>query len=152
MRDIKIAVLGSTKGTDMQAIIDAHIPIAVVISNKQDAYILQRAKKYNIPAVFISSRGKSREEYDQMIMQVLEKYHVKRDYEHKFVKVMLNSFIEFRGIAEVVTTTWLENVIIKAYKIAKTLYDLFIRKELDNFDYDELINIIKRRLNNSNQQ
>ena len=76
MEKLNIAVLGSTRGTDMQAIIDAQIPISVVISDKQDAYILKRAEKYNIPAVFISAKGKTREEYDQTLLIILAKYEV----------------------------------------------------------------------------
>ena len=73
---MRLAVLGSTKGTDMQAIIDADIPIEVVISNKSNAYILRRAKKYDIPAIYISPEGKTREEYDMAIMTVLEQYEI----------------------------------------------------------------------------
>ena len=46
---IKVGVLGSTKGTDLQAIINSidkkelNAEIAVVISNKEDSYILERA-------------------------------------------------------------------------------------------------------------
>ena len=53
---IKIGVLGSTKGTDLQAIVDSInkkelvAEIAVVISNQKNAYILERAKKNNIQA------------------------------------------------------------------------------------------------------
>ena len=77
---LKIAVLGSTKGTDLQAIIDAihskrlAVSINVVISNKKDAYILERAKKYRIPAFFADPAGKSREEYDKELLALLKKY------------------------------------------------------------------------------
>ena len=64
---LNIAVLGSTRGTDLQAIIDAiesrkltGVKISAVISNKQDAYILERAKKYNLKAIFIDQKGKSK--------------------------------------------------------------------------------------------
>ena len=56
---MNIGVLGSTRGTDLQGVIDAigskqlSSKISVVISNKEDAYILERAKKHNIEAVFI---------------------------------------------------------------------------------------------------
>jgi len=70
---LHIGVLASTKATDMQAVIDAIISkklnavISVVISNKQDAYALKRAKNNNIKAVFLDSKGKQREEYDKEI-------------------------------------------------------------------------------------
>ena len=46
---INVGVLGSTKGTDLQVILDAvgakklDANISVVISNREDAYILKRA-------------------------------------------------------------------------------------------------------------
>ena len=55
----KIAVCVSGSGTNLQAIIDAvhsgkihNTQIAVVISNKADAYALERANNAGIPALF----------------------------------------------------------------------------------------------------
>jgi phosphoribosylamine-glycine ligase len=62
---ITLGVLGSTRGSALQAAIDAieagtlRARIAVVVSNRQDAPILDRAKKHGIPNVFISSKGNS---------------------------------------------------------------------------------------------
>ncbi len=70
---VKLAILGSTRGTDMQAIIDAiesgrlDASIEIVISNRSKAYILERARNHNIPAVFISHKGKERNEFDAEI-------------------------------------------------------------------------------------
>lgn len=56
---MNIGVLGSGKGTNLQAIIDAvesgrlKARIALVISDVEDAFILERAKRHNIPARFI---------------------------------------------------------------------------------------------------
>jgi phosphoribosylglycinamide formyltransferase-1 len=56
---LKIGVLGSTKGTDMQAIIDSiergelDAEIVCVISNEEDAFILERARNHGIEAIFI---------------------------------------------------------------------------------------------------
>ena len=75
---IKLGVLGSTKGTDLQAIIDSIekkeliAKIAVVISNKERSYILERAKRNNIPFFFLSHKGKSRKRFDQEITTVLK--------------------------------------------------------------------------------
>ena len=79
---MNIGVLASTKGTDLQAVIDAiqakqlNAKISVVISNKEDAYALERARKHNIEAVFIDSKGKEREEFDREVNAALEKYDV----------------------------------------------------------------------------
>jgi phosphoribosylglycinamide formyltransferase-1 len=75
----KIGVLASTKGTDLQAIIDEMkagrmpgIELAVVISNKEDAYALERARKEGYKTVFIDPKGKKRAEYDREVAAVLE--------------------------------------------------------------------------------
>ena len=47
---IRLGVLGSTKGTDLQAILDAiskkilKAKVSLVVSNNKNAYILKRAK------------------------------------------------------------------------------------------------------------
>lgn len=79
---VKLGILASTKATDMQAVIDAiktkelNAKISVLISDKKDAYALERAKKNNIPCFFIDSKGKDREQYDKEISQVFEKFKV----------------------------------------------------------------------------
>lgn len=79
---MNIGVLASTKATDLQTVIDAirakqlNAKISVVISNKEDAYALERAKKHNIEAVFIDSKGKKREDFDREVNDVLEKNDV----------------------------------------------------------------------------
>ena len=79
---MKLGILGSTKGTDLQAIFDAissrelKAMVSVVISNQENSYILERAKKYNVPNVFISHKGKAREDFDREITAVLRQYDV----------------------------------------------------------------------------
>jgi|TARA_Y100000310_G_scaffold105762_1_gene104281 phosphoribosylglycinamide formyltransferase-1 len=79
---LNIGVLASTKATDLQAVIDAiqakqlNSKISVVVSNKGDAYALERAKKHNIEAVFINSKDKERGDFDREVSDVLEKYDV----------------------------------------------------------------------------
>ncbi len=70
MSTLKLVVLGSTRGTNMQAIIDAidsseiDASIELVISNRSSAYILERATNHNILNKFISAKDKTREQYD----------------------------------------------------------------------------------------
>lgn len=79
---LNIGILASTKGTDMQAIIDAienkklNAQIKVVISNKKDAYALERAKKHSLKAVFLDPKGKEKEAYDKEIDKILEEEKV----------------------------------------------------------------------------
>ncbi len=79
---LKIAVLASTKATSMQAILDAisskelKVEISVLISNKKEAYALERASKAGVRAVFIDSNGKDREGYDKELAGEIDKYEV----------------------------------------------------------------------------
>jgi len=79
---LRIGILASTKGTDMQAVIDAinskklNASVSVVISNKKDAFALERARKHKINSIFIDSKGKGREAYDKEISKELDKSKV----------------------------------------------------------------------------
>jgi len=95
---IKLGVLGSTRGTDLQAIIDSinkkelGAEIVVVISNKKGAYILERAKQNKIPYVFISHKGKNREEFDGEITSVLKKSEVELILLIGFMRILSAGF------------------------------------------------------------
>ena len=79
---IKLAVLGSTNGTDLRAIMAAiskgelDAEVSVVISNRKSAYILERARNYDVPAIFISHKEKAREAFDAEMTTVLNKLGV----------------------------------------------------------------------------
>lgn len=82
-KTFRIAVLASTKGTDLQAIIDEmkagkmpNISLACVISNKKDAYALERAKTQGYKAIFVNPKDRTREEFDAKVAELLEKYKV----------------------------------------------------------------------------
>lgn len=75
----KIAVLASTRGTDLQAIIDESkagtmpgIELNVVISNKKDAYALERAQLNGFEAIYLPPKDKTREQYDQELVEELK--------------------------------------------------------------------------------
>jgi phosphoribosylglycinamide formyltransferase 1 len=97
---ISIAVLGSTKGTDLQAIIDAieakelAVSIEVVISNKIDAYILERARKHGIKAVFVDAKDKSNEVYDADLAKVLSAYKIDVILLIGYMKILTFSLVE----------------------------------------------------------
>jgi phosphoribosylglycinamide formyltransferase-1 len=77
---LRIGVLGSTRGTDLEGIFKAidegklrNVEIACVISNKKDAYILERARQRGVEAIFIDPKGKDRESYDKEVAAELDK-------------------------------------------------------------------------------
>ena len=79
---IKLGVLGSTNGTDLQTILDSitsgelNGKVSVVLSNRKNAYILERAKNHNVPAFFNSHKEKSREEFDDEMTAILKEHAV----------------------------------------------------------------------------
>lgn len=82
---VPIGVLASGRGSNLQAIIDAiksgyikNAEIKVVISDRSDAYALERARAASIPAVHIDPapyKGR-REEYDNLIINTLMEHGV----------------------------------------------------------------------------
>lgn len=82
-KPFRIGVLASTRGTDLEAIIDAlrrgampGVEIAVVLSNVADCGALEKAHAAQIPAVFIDPTAKKRETYDQKLAAVLDSHKV----------------------------------------------------------------------------
>lgn len=104
MSKLNLVILGSTRGTNMQAIIDAiaskqlNAQISLVISNKQDAYILQRASQHNIAAKFIAAKGLVREQYDQLVVAEIQKYNPDLILLIGFMRILSPIFIKaFKG-------------------------------------------------------
>jgi len=94
-----IAVLISGNGTNLQSIID-HIKagklkcnLAVVISNKEDAYGLIRAKKAKIPAYFIDHKDIPREEHEKKIIEILKKYKIDLVVLAGYMRILTPHFI-----------------------------------------------------------
>lgn len=81
---MKMAVLVSGGGTNLQAIIDAiesgkitNAEISVVISNNANAYALERAKQHGIEALCVSPKSfSSREEFNQKLLEAIQSYQV----------------------------------------------------------------------------
>lgn len=81
---LRIAVLVSGGGTNLQAIIDrvadgtiTNTEIAVVISNNHDVKALERAEQAGIPAVCVSPRDYSdREIFNQALLETVDSYQV----------------------------------------------------------------------------
>ena len=101
---INIGVLGSTKGTDLQAILDAihskklSATVSTVISNRKNAYILDRAKDHSVPFYFISHKGKDRKDFDAEMTEVLKKHEVDLVLLIGFMRILSSRFCrEWRG-------------------------------------------------------
>ena len=79
---IRVGVLVSGGGTNLQAIIDAvknktitNASLEVVISNKKDAYALTRAKENNIAAECVCVKDyETREEFNKALIEKIDSY------------------------------------------------------------------------------
>lgn len=84
---LRVAVLASGRGSNLQAIIDAievrqvQAQIVAVISNKKDAVALERARKHGLKDLFVdpkpfAGQPDSREAYDRALLEILQQHEV----------------------------------------------------------------------------
>lgn len=81
---LKMAVLVSGGGTNLQAIIDSidngtitNASIEVVISNNKNAYALERAAKHGIDALCVSPKDyETRAQFNEALLQAVDSYGV----------------------------------------------------------------------------
>lgn len=79
---LKLAVLVSGGGTNLQAILDGikngtitNTEVSVVISNNKNAYALTRAQEAGIPAVCVSPRDyQNREAFNKALLEKIQSY------------------------------------------------------------------------------
>lgn len=80
---LKVAVLVSGGGTNLQAILDAidngtitNAKVEVVISNNKNAYALERAKNHGIEALCISPKDyETRDAFNEVFLEKLDSYN-----------------------------------------------------------------------------
>ncbi|MBK9948487.1 MAG: phosphoribosylglycinamide formyltransferase [Nitrospira sp.] len=84
---LRVAVLASGRGSNLQAIIDAieagqvQAQIVAVLSNKREAVALERARKHGLTDIFVdpkpfAGRPDSREAYDRALLEILQQRDV----------------------------------------------------------------------------
>lgn len=103
---LKIGVLVSGGGTNLQSVIDAvesgYIPnseIVTVVSSKKDAYALERAREYGIPGEYIGRKNfEIQKEYDCALAKNMKDHGVELILLCGFLSILGESFIkEFEG-------------------------------------------------------
>jgi phosphoribosylglycinamide formyltransferase-1 len=101
MKKIKVAVLISGRGSNMQALIRAcknpEFPaeIALVISNKKDAFGLEAAKIEKIKTAFVDHKNfSSRAEFDAQITKIIEENNCEIVCLAGFMRLLSSSFVE----------------------------------------------------------
>ena len=102
---LRLGVLASGRGSNLQAIIDAietgtlHARIVVVVSNKREAPALDRARRHGITEVFLdpkpfSGRPDTREAYDRALLDVLQKYEAELVLLAGYMKIVTSVLIQ----------------------------------------------------------
>lgn len=100
MRKARIAVLVSGGGTNLQAILDAsaagkipHGEVVLVVSNKEDAYALERAKKANVAGVTLTKKQLgSQEAFETALTKTLTDYGVELIVLAGFLSILSEAF------------------------------------------------------------
>ena len=119
---LKVGVMVSGGGTNLQAILDAvdagkirNASIEVVVSNNPGAYALERAKNHGIPAVCLSPKDfESREAFNEAFLAKVDEYDLDlivlagflvkipeamvEKYEHRIINVHPSLIPSFCGV------------------------------------------------------
>jgi phosphoribosylglycinamide formyltransferase-1 len=96
---LKLGVLGSTRGSHLSVIVDAiqqkllNVDIKLVLSNKADAPIIKRAQDYQLPVQFVDATDLSREQYDDVISDLLMKHHVDLIVLIGYMRILSEKFV-----------------------------------------------------------
>ena len=96
---LRVGVLASGGGTDLQSFIDASesgiidAEVVVIISDKKDAFSLKRTKKYNITACFIDPKGKDRTAHEKEVNTVLKENSVQLVVGAGYMRVLSSLFV-----------------------------------------------------------
>ena len=101
-KKIRIAVLVSGNGTNLQALINAQKnkiiksgKIELVISNNSNAFALKRAEKSKIPSEIISKKEcKKIEEFEKKLKEILKSYKIELIVLAGFMSVLSKNFVK----------------------------------------------------------
>lgn len=98
---LKVAVLISGNGSNLQAVIDAvdqqnlAIDLHLVVSNNPEAHGLTRAQQANIPTAILNHRlFTTREAYDAALIQLLKAHHVELVVLAGFMRILTPHFVD----------------------------------------------------------
>lgn len=105
VKPITLAVLVSGQGTNLQALLDSiaagtlQARVKLVLSNRQEAGALARAKKYEVPTVVLSEKDYTRREaFDQAMIQAIDQAGAELIVLAGFMRLLSAPFVKhYRG-------------------------------------------------------
>jgi len=96
---LRVGVLGSTRGTALKGVLDAiaagtlNVDLRIVISDKPTAPILDRAKLYKVPSLFLDPTGLTREQFDERVSAELRKAGVELILLIGYMRILSSHFV-----------------------------------------------------------
>jgi phosphoribosylglycinamide formyltransferase-1 len=97
---LRVGVLGSTRGTALKGVLDAiaagtlDVDLRIVISDKPTAPILDRARLYKVPSLFLDPAGLTREQYDARVSDELRNADVELVLLIGYMRILSPYFVE----------------------------------------------------------
>jgi len=97
---LRVGVLASGSGTDLQSIIDAsekdmiNAEVIVVITDNKDAYALKRAAKHNIPGIILTPNGKDKEDFDKEVDNILMDHKIDLVVGAGYMRILSPCFVK----------------------------------------------------------
>jgi len=99
---MNIAILASGRGTNFEAIVKAvkkeKIPeaeIKLLITDKEDAFVRKRAKRFKIKDIFVDPKKfKSREDFDRFVVKILKKEKIELVVLAGFMRILSRYFVK----------------------------------------------------------
>lgn len=105
MGHLRLAVLASGRGSNLQAILDASgqgvlaASVVVVLSDKQEALALEKARIAGIAGHWVNPKGyPSKEEYEKELLQTIGKYGVDCILLAGYMRILSTYFIRNAGV------------------------------------------------------
>ncbi len=105
MAHLRLAVLASGRGSNLQALLDAseggqmNASVVVVISDKEKAQALERAQRHGIPAHWINPRDfAGKEKFEAAVLEMIKTYKVDYILLAGFMRILSPYFIRQAGI------------------------------------------------------
>ena len=97
---LKVGVLGSTRGTALQGVLAAvatgtlDVEIVLVVSDKAQAGILERAATYGVKTLHLEAKGLTREEYDSRVTEAFREAGAELLLMIGYMRIVSAEFVE----------------------------------------------------------
>ena len=100
VKKIRVGVLASGGGTDLQSIIDASekqmidAQVVVVISDNKDAFALKRAEKHHIKAYVVEQKKGHTSDHENKLDTILQEYRVDLVVGAGYMRILSPAFVK----------------------------------------------------------